>query len=76
LILADEPTGQLDHRAAKFVFDVLLRSFAGSSTALVVATHDPSVAARFDSIWTISDGVPEKAAGAGETIRPRAMAPE
>ena len=46
LILADEPTGQLDHPTAQHLFDVLLAALAGTDTALVVATHDLSVAER------------------------------
>lgn len=62
LILADEPTGQLDHAAAQMVFDALLHALDGSATALVVATHDPSIAARLDTVWTISHGVLNTAA--------------
>ncbi len=63
LILADEPTGQLDHAAAQRVFDELLHSLAGSPAALVVATHDPAIAARLDTVWTISHGVLDTGAG-------------
>jgi len=63
LILADEPTGQLDHAAAQRVFDELLQSLAGSAAALVVATHDPAIAARLDTVWTISHGVLDTGAG-------------
>ncbi len=44
LILADEPTGQLDHANASAVVDVLLAAAAHAGAALVVATHDPDVA--------------------------------
>src|SRR5699024_514920 len=56
LILADEPTGQLDHRSAMRLFDVLLAALEGSDTALVVATHDRSVAARMATRWTMHLG--------------------
>src|SRR3981081_1079367 len=46
LLLADEPTGQLDHATARQVLDALLASIAGLPTALVVATHDPAVFSR------------------------------
>ena len=59
LILADEPTGQLDHATAQRVFDELLAALEGSDTALVVATHDPAVAARLRSVWRIQHGVLE-----------------
>lgn len=57
LILADEPTGQLDHQTAKQLIDLLLRRLKGSDTALVIATHDPFIAARMKTQWTIDHGV-------------------
>ncbi|WP_036347417.1 ABC transporter ATP-binding protein [Mycolicibacterium aromaticivorans] len=56
LILADEPTGQLDHAAAAMVIDVLLRAADDLSAALIVSTHDPVVARRLTSQWTMRDG--------------------
>ena len=56
LIIADEPTGQLDHPTAKQMFDVFLASIENSDAALVVATHDPAVANRMDTIWQIQHG--------------------
>jgi ABC-type lipoprotein export system ATPase subunit len=57
LILADEPTGQLDHQTAKRLLDLLLRRLKGSEVALVIATHDPIIAARMATQWTIEHGV-------------------
>ncbi len=59
LILADEPTGQLDRPTAQHLFDVLLDALAGTATALVVATHDQHVAARMDVIWHMRHGILE-----------------
>ncbi len=56
LILADEPTGQLDHPTAQHLFDVLLDSLKGTDTALVVATHDMAVAERMDKVWHMQYG--------------------
>lgn len=56
LVLADEPTGQLDQQAAVQAMDALLQSLEGSDAALVVATHDPAVAARLQTRWTIDHG--------------------
>lgn len=56
LILADEPTGELDHPTAQHLFDVLLAALAGSDTALVVATHDLAIAQRLPTQWHISHG--------------------
>ena len=56
LLLADEPTGQLDHEAGELVVDALLAAADRADAALVVATHDPTVQARLDQQWTMSDG--------------------
>jgi len=56
LILADEPTGQLDRASAAAVVDVLLAACGHADAALVVATHDPTVAARIPEIWEMRDG--------------------
>lgn len=55
LLLADEPTGQLDQATGRDVMDTLL-SAAGDDTAIIVATHDPRVAARMDETWTMEHG--------------------
>jgi putative ABC transport system ATP-binding protein/lipoprotein-releasing system ATP-binding protein len=62
LILADEPTGQLDHPTAHQLFDVLLAALVGTDTALVVATHDQAIAQRMSDVWRIEHGVLEGAA--------------
>jgi ABC-type lipoprotein export system ATPase subunit len=56
LILADEPTGQLDHDNADRVITVLLDTATTIGVALVIATHDPVVAARMDEQWAMRDG--------------------
>lgn len=56
LILADEPTGQLDHHAAALVLDVLLQAADELGAGLVVSTHDPLIARRLPERWTMSDG--------------------
>lgn len=56
LILADEPTGQLDHPTAAHLFDVWLDALSGTRTALVVATHDLTVAERMSDIWNMRFG--------------------
>jgi lipoprotein-releasing system ATP-binding protein len=57
LILADEPTGQLDHSTARHLLDLLDRRLQGTDTALVIATHDPLVAARMKTQWKIEHGI-------------------
>ena len=60
LILADEPTGQLDHPTAKRLFDVLLSTIDGTGAALVIATHDVAVAERMNKRWSIHHGILEE----------------
>ncbi|MER5599449.1 ATP-binding cassette domain-containing protein [Streptomyces sp. NPDC002265] len=56
LILADEPTGRLDHGSGARVLDALLAAADLTRAALVVTTHDPSVAARLAQRRTMRDG--------------------
>jgi ABC-type lipoprotein export system ATPase subunit len=56
LILADEPTGQLDQSIARQTVNTLLDSLEGNDTAVVVATHDPSVAERMKTTWLMDHG--------------------
>jgi putative ABC transport system ATP-binding protein len=63
LILADEPTGQLDQQAGQLVLDVLLAAADELDAALVVATHDPLIARRLTDRWTMRDGRVLTAAG-------------
>ena len=56
LILADEPTGQLDRASGETVVDVLLAAAEHAGAALVVSTHDMCVAARLPSVWRLTDG--------------------
>lgn len=57
LILADEPTGQLDQPTGRAVLDALLSHLEGTDTALVISTHDPAVAERLGVIWQMQYGV-------------------
>ncbi len=56
LILADEPTGQLDSGTAQRLFDDVLERLEGTDTSLVVATHDQAVAARMQRQWIMVRG--------------------
>ena len=56
LVLADEPTGQLDQLIARQTVDALLESLKGRDTAVVVATHDPSVAEHMKTTWLMDHG--------------------
>ncbi len=56
LVLADEPTGQQDQATGALVLDVVLSRVRSIGAALVVATHDPAVAARLPTRWRMRDG--------------------
>ena len=56
LVLADEPTGQQDHATGAKVMDAALTIAVQDATALVVATHDPAVAAQLGIAWSVADG--------------------
>ena len=56
-VLADEPTGNLDRATADQVFDLILQLNAKIGTALVMVTHDATLAAKMQRTLTISDGL-------------------
>lgn len=62
LILADEPTGQLDSRTAEHFLDGVLDFAEDARIALVIATHDAQVAARMTRLWTMNHGRLDKSA--------------
>ena len=55
-VLADEPTGNLDRGTADHVFELILELNAKYQTALVMVTHDPSLAAKMQRTLTLTDG--------------------
>lgn len=63
LILADEPTGQLDHRTGQAVLRVLLDIARTLGAAVLIATHDPLIAAQLDEVWQMEHGTLMRAAG-------------
>ncbi|MBI3444381.1 MAG: ABC transporter ATP-binding protein [Magnetospirillum sp.] len=57
VLLADEPTGNLDPHTADGVFDELIRLVKGSGVAALIATHNPELARRMDRVIRLSDGL-------------------
>lgn len=68
VILADEPTGELDTVNAKIVVDYLLKVNRELNKTIIMVTHDPSVARRTDRILRIEDGVIKMALAPTEMI--------
>ena len=56
LVLADEPTGNLDTQTSDSIFEMLRRFNRERDTALLIVTHDPRLAARCDRIVNLVDG--------------------
>ena len=56
LILADEPTGNLDPKTSEVVFDLFLRLAAERRLAFLLATHNPELAKRADRVYRLVDG--------------------
>ncbi len=69
LILADEPTGNLDSSNGRHVLDLLLQVRRTRGVTLVLVTHDPNVAAVADDRLVLRDGRPvvERASERGES---------
>lgn len=56
LVLADEPTGNLDTQSSQDVFELLRKIHAEQGTAFLIVTHDPRLAERCDRLVEIIDG--------------------
>ena len=65
LVLADEPTGNLDEATADVVFDQFLKLVRGEGSAALVATHNERLAARMDRVLRLHDGRLESCGGQG-----------
>ena len=56
LVLADEPTANLDHGTAKMVIDLMKKMREEFKTTFIFSTHDPKVVSEAETIFTLEDG--------------------
>jgi len=61
VILADEPTGNLDSKTGRVIFELLRKLSGDGSTTVIVVTHDDGLASRTDVTFRMEDGHLEKA---------------
>ena len=57
LVLADEPTANLDHETAFRVIDLMKSMKAERNTAFIFSTHDPKIVEEAEIVYTLEDGV-------------------
>ncbi len=69
LVLADEPTGNLDTRSADGVFDLMREINVANRTTFLIVTHDPRLAQRCDRIVELVDGRVVADAGNPNVVR-------
>lgn len=56
LVLADEPTGNLDTETGKLIFDLLHKLVKTENTTIIAVTHDLSIAGKTDMTFSLQDG--------------------
>ena len=56
LILADEPTGNLDKDNANLILDLLIDTSRKNNSSLIIVTHNDNIINRFDKVYTLQDG--------------------
>lgn len=57
LLLADEPTGNLDERTAKGIIDLLLELNRDSQMSMIIVTHDIDIASQCNKLYTLEEGI-------------------
>jgi putative ABC transport system ATP-binding protein len=56
VVLADEPTGNLDSQTGKMIFDLLHKLSRSENTTIIAVTHDLSIAGKTDQTFNLKDG--------------------
>jgi lipoprotein-releasing system ATP-binding protein len=69
LILADEPTGNLDPKTSAVIYDLFLQLQAERGIAFVIATHNPELAHRADRIYRLVEGRAREGASAHDDVQ-------
>jgi putative ABC transport system ATP-binding protein len=69
IVLADEPTGNLDSSTGRHIMELLMRVHRARGTTLVLVTHDAELAALADSRLVLRDGRQVNPAAAAEALR-------
>ncbi|MGF1546528.1 MAG: lipoprotein-releasing ABC transporter ATP-binding protein LolD [Thiotrichales bacterium] len=57
IVMADEPTGNLDQRTSAGIYETMLEINVEMKTAFIIVTHDPVLAHRLDRIYQLEDGL-------------------
>jgi len=57
LLLADEPTGNLDHRTGLTIFEMIRELHVERGLTSVIATHNEKIASQCDEVWELNEGV-------------------
>ena len=56
IILADEPTGNLDPKTSEVIYDLILRLQAERGIAFFIATHNPDLARKAERVYRLLEG--------------------